>query len=104
MWTHDLFCDYFSLLAFDIVDKECYKWTGRDAVEVIIKNERLCLYVVANFTLGSLRKQARRRKQERHQKMLLRVSATIYRLFHVIMLAKFSPTILELNWYRWFGN
>ena len=53
---------------------------------------------IQSKTLGSLTQRRLRRQQERHLKMLLRVFATIFQLFQVIILAKSVLTILELNW------
>ena len=61
-------------------------------------------FFLLNLIIGSLSKQTRRRKQERHQKMLLRVSATIFQLLKVTMLEKCVLTILELNWNQRLGH
>ena len=45
-----------------------------------------------------LKQTRRRRKRERHLKIWLRVSATIFQLFKLLMLEKCVLTILELNW------
>ena len=51
-----------------------------------------------------LKQTRRRRKRERHLNMLLRVSATIFQLFKLIMLEKCVLTILELNWNQHLGH
>ena len=51
-----------------------------------------------------LKQTRRRRKRKRHLKMQLRVSAIIFQLFRVIMLAKFVTTILESNWNQRLGH
>ena len=51
-----------------------------------------------------LKQTRRRRKRERHLKMSLRVSATIFQLFKLLMLEKCVLTILELNWNQRLGH
>ena len=50
-------------------------------------------------------KQTRRLwKRERHLKMWIRVSATIFQLFKLVILEKCVLTILELNWNQRLGH
>ena len=57
-----------------------------------------------NLPIRELKQTWRRRKQERHQKMWLRVSAIIFQLFKLIMLEKGVLTILEFNWNQRLGH
>ena len=64
-------------------------------------------YVAVDDKIGSLSelKQRRRRQQrKRLLKMWLRVSASIFQLFKLIMLEKCVLTILELNWNQRLGH
>ena len=54
--------------------------------------------------IRDLKQTRRRRKQERHLKMCLRVFAIIFQLFKLIMLEKCVLTILELNWNQRLGQ
>ena len=54
--------------------------------------------------IRDLKQTRRRRKQERHLKMWLRVFAIIFQLFELIMLEKCVLTILELNWNQRLGQ
>ena len=54
--------------------------------------------------IRDLKQTRRRRKQERHLKMWLRVFAIIFHLFKLIMLEKCVLTILELNWNQRLGH
>ena len=58
------------------------------------------------FPLGNreLKQTRRRRKQERHLKMKLCVSAVIFQLFKIITLENCVLTILELNWNQRLGH
>ena len=51
-----------------------------------------------------LKQTRRRRKQERHLKMKLCVSAVIFQLFKIITLENCVLTILELNWNQRLGH
>ena len=53
---------------------------------------------VASRSNRELKQTRGRRKRERHLNMWLRVSATTFQLFKLIMLEKCVLTILELNW------
>ena len=51
-----------------------------------------------------LKQTRRRRKQERHLKMKLCVSAVIFQLFKIITLENCVLTILEINWNQRLGH
>ena len=55
-------------------------------------------------TIHELKQTRRRRKQERHLKMWLRVSAIIFQLFKLIVLEKCVLTILDLRWNQRLGH
>ena len=67
------------------------------------RGKTLCFVLVGRGS-RELKQTRRRRKRERHLEKWLRVSATIFQLFKLIMLEKCVLTILELNWNQRLGH
>ena len=59
-----------------------------------------CVYIYNR----EFKQTRRRRKQERHLKMKLCVSAVIFQLFKIITLENCVLTVLELNWNQRLGH